>query len=243
MQFISGGEAMEKKILICDSSRSLGKMISRRLMGMGLPSDCCKSSVADMQSFLCAGSYRAVIVFAFRPDEKLLDLVSLAEKSGAAVYAGVFAPSSASMNRFLQAGAFRCFPMPCPIGSLCSMIVQDTGISAGGAVQPESFLEELGFPRNLRGFHYLCRAAKLCMEAPQRIWEEGITALYEDIAAHFGTKAGLVERSLRNLADHAFRNGAMQRLTDGRFSEKPTNTELICAVCDILTKRQKDYGK
>lgn len=233
---------MKKEVLICDSSRSLGKMISRRLMSMGLPSDCCKSTLDDMHSFLCAGSYRTVIVFAFRPDERLLDFITLAGRRGATVFTGIFAPSAAIQKRFLQAGTFRCFSMPCHIGSLCSMVIQNINVSAGKAFNPESFLEELGFPRELKGFHYLCRAAGLCMDAPGRIWE-GMNTLYEDIAAHFGTRASSVERDLRNLACHAFRNGAVMRLTEGRFSQNPTNTELICAVCDMLAKQQEGLEK
>lgn len=233
---------MKKEVLICDSSRSLGKMISRRLMSMGITSDCCKSNIAEMQSCFHAGDYRAVIVFAFRPDDKLLDFIGQAENSGAAVFAGIFTPSEALRKRFLQAGARKCFPMPCLAGELCRIVIQNIGIPASRTVSPESLLEELGFPRELRGFHYLCRAAEICTASPERIWDS-MSGLYEDIAAHFGTKAMLVERDLRNLADHAFRNGSVLRLTGGRLTEKPTNTELVCAVCDMLIKQSQDCVK
>lgn len=229
---------MKKEVLICDSSQALGKIISRRLMSMGLPSDCCKNTIDDMQSCLSAGSYRIAIVFAFRPDEKLLELIGTAKQHGTAVLAGIFAPSAAVFKRFLQAGALRCLPMPFPTGELCRIIVQNIGVSGSSSVQPDIFLEELGFPRRLRGFHYLCRATELCTLSPERIWN-GMTALYEEIAAYFGTKPSLVERSLRNLAEHACVNGSVLRLTGGRYSGKLTNTELVCAVCDMLAKQRK----
>lgn len=226
---------MKGILLICDDSPSLGKLISRRFMNMGIPSECCKSSMTSIRSKVSDGKICGIILFAFRPDEKLLDFIRQLSENGILVFAGLYTTSAPVHNSFRRAGAARCFTMPCPTGSLCRTVIRYTECDGSLISHLELLLEELGFPRRLSGFYYLAKAAEIAINAPERLWG-GMKDIYDEIASEYSTKASLVERAMRNLADHAFKNGASARLTEQRLIEKPTNTELICALCDMFSR-------
>ena len=98
------------------------------------------------------------------------------------------------------------------------------------------FLVSCGFKRNLKGFDYLVYAVEVCVLDPERLTNL-VTGLYPEIASHFCTDWKIIERSMRNLAKQAYENGAFYRMTDGDFRGKPTNYEMICAVCDAFSLR------
>lgn len=102
----------------------------------------------------------------------------------------------------------------------------------------EIFLEEYGFPRNLKGFYFLAKASELCLREPGRLWG-GMGGICEEVARNFTTGPSLAERAIRNLSGHLIQGSAMYRLTEGRFDQRPTNTELICAVCDMFSRTNK----
>lgn len=217
---------MNGHLLICDDSQSLGKLLSRRFMNMGIPSECCKSSISSIKSSLSDGNICGIILFAFRPDNDLLQFISQLSDSGISVFAGLYAASASVHERFRKAGAVRCFTMPYSVSSLCRTVIRYTECDEKLISHLALLLEELGFPRRLSGFYYLAKAAEITINAPERLWG-GMNGIYEEIAQTYSTKASLVERAMRNLADHAFKSGASARLTEHRLAEKPTNTELI----------------
>ena len=114
---------MKGNLLICDDSPSLGKLISRRFMNMGIPSECCKSSMASIRSKVSDGKICGIILFTFRPDEKLPYFIKQLTKNGISVFAGLYTTSAPVHNSFRRAGAARCFIMPCPTGSLCRTVI------------------------------------------------------------------------------------------------------------------------
>ena len=226
---------MNGYLLICDESQSLGRLLARRFMNMGMPSECCKSSIASIKSRLSNGNIYGSILFAFRPDDDLLELIRHISESGISVFAGLYASSASVHERFRRAGAVRCFTMPYPVSSLCRTVIRYTECGKSLISHLELLLEELGFPRRLSGFYYLAKAAEITINAPERLWGN-MNGIYEEIAQTYSTKASPVERAMRNLADHAFKSGASARLTEHRLVEKPTNTELICALCDMFSR-------
>ncbi|MCR4793924.1 MAG: sporulation initiation factor Spo0A C-terminal domain-containing protein [Ruminococcus sp.] len=226
---------MNGHLLICDNSPGLGRLLSRRFMNMGIMAECCKSSLSSIKSRISEGKICGIILFAFRPDEKLLDLIRQLSENGISVFAGLYTSSASVHDCFRRAGAEKCFIMPYPVSSLCCtvMLYADKGKSLLSRL--ELLIEELGFPRRLSGFYYLAKAAEIALDSPERLWGS-MNGIYEEIAQTYSTKASLVERAMRNLADHALKSGASARLTEHRLTEKPTNTELICALCDLFSR-------
>lgn len=226
---------MRSHLLICDSSPALGRIIAQRCINMGIAADCCRPSTQSILQRYDYQSHTAVLIFAFRADEKLLGFIRKASESGVTVFAGLYSPSAALRRSFRNAGAARIFTMPCSAAEICSSMLLRLMPDSSTSERIELFLEETGFPRHLSGFHYLAKAAELCMKAPQRLWG-GMSGIYEETAGAFSTSPSLVERAMRNLGSHILENGALMRLTEGRLDEKPTNTELICAVCDTFSR-------
>ena len=226
---------MQKNLLIFDNSPSIGRIIARRCVSAGLSAECCRPSVQLITGRAPFTGYDGILLFTYRADERLLELVRRESESGRAVFIGLYTPSAAVRSRFRRAGAAKIFIMPCSLPDICVSIFLHLSRGCSPAERIELFLEETGFPGRLSGFHYLAKAAELCMAAPQRLWG-GMGGIYEETAESFSTSPKLVERAMRNLSSHITENGALTRLTEGRLAEKPTNTELICAVCDMFSR-------
>jgi hypothetical protein len=175
------------------------------------------------------------MLFAFFPDKKLSELIKRLQQKGIKVFIGLYNPSPAVYDTFRKTGAARCFTMSCSVNELCRRIMIYIGTGDGLLTQIEIFLKEYGFPRNLQGFYYLAKASELCLRAPERL-RGGMTGIYGEVAGSFGTKPSLVERALRNLSVRLSGTSSVYRLTEGRCDERPTNTELICAVCDTFAR-------
>lgn len=224
------------KLLICDDTAALGRLLAHRLINMGIPSECCRGSLSVMAEKLGSGGYNGIILFAYRPDEKLLGFIGSAHSKGVSVFAGLYTSLTSVRRSFLSAGALYCFRMPFSVSSLCRTVMLRIDAPPELLPQIEVFLEEAGFPRQLGGFCCLAKVCELCINAPERIWG-GMSGIYEETAEAFHTTAAAVERSLRSLGANAAVSGALSRLTDRRFTQKPTNTELICAVCDAFFRQ------
>ncbi|WP_297960557.1 sporulation initiation factor Spo0A C-terminal domain-containing protein [uncultured Ruminococcus sp.] len=226
---------MGKHLLICDSSAPLGRIIAQKTVNMGLSADCCRPAMQNIMRRCAAEDYQGILLFTFCSDSRLLDFVRQAAESGKAVFVGLYSPSAALRADFRRAGAARVFVMPCSVEDICRRIMSCLTLCADTAGSIEMFLEDMGLPRRLSGFRYLAKASELCMNEPERLWG-GMSGIYEETAAEFSTSGSLVERALRNLGSQAAENGSLSRLTEGRLAEKPTNTELICAVLDMFSR-------
>lgn len=226
---------MRKKLIICDNSLSLGRLVMLRAVNLGISADCCRNNPASIQAAISDESCGAALIFAFSADEQLLSIVKQAADKGIPVFTGIFSASSAAHRAFRNAGAAAAFMLPCSVRNICKAILLRIGSSGDLYSQMRIFLEETGFPHRLKGFGYLAAAAAECLKAPEKLWDS-MNSVYSDTAEMFSTNASLVERAMRNLGAHAAQNGSLARLTDGRLAEKPTNTELICAACDMFAR-------
>ena len=226
---------MNEKLLICDDTASLGRFIASRFINMGITSECCRGNLSVIQESLRNGRYKGILLFASRPDDKLLSFISDAKSMGISVFAGLYISLSGVQKSFLEAGAALCFNMPCSVSKLCRTVM--LRLDKPDALLPaiEVFLEENSFPRQLSGFCYLAKACELCMLSPDRLWG-GMGGIYQEVALHFSASSSVVERSLRTLGEKVSLSGALSRMTEHRLSQKPTNTELICAVCDAISR-------
>lgn len=101
-------------------------------------------------------------------------------------------------------------------------------------------LVRLGIRPNLKGYHYLKTAVRLCTKDREEL--DGITKrLYPDIARKHGTTAGKVEHAVRHAIGTAWIKGdaEMQRAVFGYCFEadrRPTNAEFIVQLLEYLEK-------
>ena len=226
---------MKERILVCDTSPSFGKLMIRRFANIGISADFCRGSISSVNRAMAAKKYSCLLVFAFSSDKQLLELVSTAAEKGILVFTGLYTSSASVHMSFRKSGAAATFTMPCSVSIMCKRIIIRIGNTDNILSQIEVFLEETGFPKRLRGFAYLARISTACIAAPERLWG-GMSELYGETAEKLSTEAARVERAVRNLSAHAAENGSVSLLTEGRLAEKPTNTELICAVCDKFSR-------
>ena len=224
------------KLLICDDTASLGRVIARKLMNMGILSDCCNDNLCDIENRLQSGIYNGIVLFAFSSDEKLFSFIASAKSKGISVFAGLYTSLVSIHKAFLGAGAVQCVTMPCSVNALCRIVMLRLDYPTELLPQIELFLEEAGFPRRLSGFCCLAKVCELCIRAPERLWG-GMSGIYAETAQYFSNTSTSVERSLRLLGEAVGKNGTLSRLTDCQITQKPTNTELICAACDAFIRK------
>lgn len=110
-------------------------------------------------------------------------------------------------------------------------------------VQISNLMRQLGIPAHLKGYQYLRRAIIMAMKDPAVM--DGVTKiLYPDIAKCYGTTASCVERAMRKAIAVAWERGNIDFLqyyfgcTKKPQMAKPTNSEFIATVADILYLRQ-----
>ena len=103
-------------------------------------------------------------------------------------------------------------------------------------------LLELGAPDHLSGPEYTVYAILLAAE--NRTYIHSITfGLYPQVAAHFDTTAGRVERAIRHLVEVTWTRGdveVLQRYFGNTVSPekgKPTNGEFIARMANVLRQR------
>lgn len=106
-------------------------------------------------------------------------------------------------------------------------------------------LLELGAPENLLGHPYMVEAILLVVS--DRTYIDNVTfGLYPQVAAHFDTTAGRVERAMRHLLEVTWSRGDMEVLnryfgnTVSAWKAKPTNSEFIARIANIVKRRMKD---
>ncbi len=105
-------------------------------------------------------------------------------------------------------------------------------------------LLDLGAPEHLVGHPYAVYAITLVVE--DRTVLNSITfGLYPQVAAHFGSTAGRVERALRNLIEVTWLRGDLEVLksyfgnTVNRERGRPTNGEFIARIANIVRREQE----
>ena len=110
-------------------------------------------------------------------------------------------------------------------------------------VQISNLMRQLGIPAHLKGYQYLRKAIIMAMKDPAVM--DGVTKiLYPDIAKCYGTTASCVERAMRKAIAVAWERGNIHFLqyyfgcTKKPQMAKPTNSEFIATVADILYLRQ-----
>lgn len=101
-------------------------------------------------------------------------------------------------------------------------------------------LVRLSIKPNLKGYHYLKTAVRICMKDMEEL--NGITKrLYPSIARKHGVTADSVEHAIRHAIVTAWNNGNMdvQRAIFGYCREdgkRPTNTEFIMHMLEYVDK-------
>ncbi len=103
----------------------------------------------------------------------------------------------------------------------------------------------MGIPANVKGYQYIREGILLSMENLEMV--NYITKLlYPRIAKRYQTTPSRVERSIRHAIDIAWQRGNMLRMNNlyGYLidfkSGKPTNSEFIALVADVLRLNTMD---
>ena len=106
-------------------------------------------------------------------------------------------------------------------------------------------LLELGTPDHLAGHPYLVRGILLVLEDRNYI-ANVMSGLYPKLAEQFGSTPSRVERSIRHAIEVAWSRGDLDVLnryfgnTVSADKGKPTNSEFIARVANIVRQRMKD---
>lgn len=233
-------QTLDDRVLVVNSSPLHGQLIARRLEKMNVDCVCCPTSRAARELLVSDNAFTMTIVYHYYCGDNAFELVAEIKNNYPDMYivAADFTAASEEHEKLFILGADRCIVMPFPLARFI-LIVTETMKGNGYhdviTMIPE-FLVSCGFKRNLKGFDYLVYAVEVCVLDPERLTNL-VTGLYPEIASHFCTDWKIIERSMRNLAKKAYENGAFYRMTDGDFRGKPTNYEMICAVCDAFSLR------
>lgn len=225
---------MEKKVLICDSSSSIGDMLSDGLLRRGVLSLRCHNSKDAIRSAFTQSSPQTAILIIYAPDESWYSFVAelKALSPSTHIVTGVFSGLRSVHVRFILSGASRSFGIPFNIKHFFTELLGLISHSGSRISHTESFLRDSGFPSELKGFRYLAAAVDICTDNTALL-SGGITELYRIIAEKFRTDARAVERSVRNLTDITKKSGVLEQFTRDRTAASPSNKELICIACDI----------
>lgn len=236
---------MTKRILVGNSSYSIGKAVSEELNSLGFEVVCRSGGFQAIRSELSRRDFSAVLLFTSGNDESVFELMHeiLRNYQGIKIFIAVYVSNAGTLRRFLEAGASKCIVLPIPVKKICRIVFDQLEYVGGGKIRPEisGFLADAGFPQYFRGFYYLCAAVELCLAEPDRL-SDIIDRVYSQVAERFGVSAEIVERSIRHIAKQACKTRAVNWLTEGQISGKITNYELICAACDSLVSRNHLYG-
>lgn len=108
-------------------------------------------------------------------------------------------------------------------------------------------LRQLGVPAHIKGYQYLRKAIITAIKDPD-VMSAVTKILYPDIAKLYGTSAGSVERAMRKAIEVAWERGDIDCLQHyfgyavNPQMGKPTNSEFIATIADILYLQQDHSG-
>ena len=110
-----------------------------------------------------------------------------------------------------------------------------------------TYIQTIGIPANLKGYHFLREAILLVADNPMR--GSGITKdLYPEVAKKFETTASKVERDIRNAIEIAFKRGNDEiyveyfKGTIKQSKGRPTNSEFISMISDKVRHELKNMA-
>ena len=162
-------------------------------------------------------------------------------------------------------GVYYFMPKPCDIPALLVRIRQvandrrraNVPASTGVAIAPvptepsletqvTSIIHEIGVPAHIKGYQYLREA--ICITVNDMDAINAVTKiLYPAVAKKFSTTPSRVERAIRHAIEVAWDRGDLETLqkffgyTVSNIKGKPTNSEFIAMIADLLTLRRKEH--
>ena len=102
-----------------------------------------------------------------------------------------------------------------------------------------NYLNEIGMPRNLKGFNYSRYAILLCIDEPDYL--NHITQkLYPAVAKEFNTTASRVEKDIRHSIEVVFERDNVEhikkifRTTISRKTGRPISSKFIALLADVV---------
>lgn len=98
-------------------------------------------------------------------------------------------------------------------------------------VEIYSLLYQLGLTANYTGFFHTAYAVYLVSGSPQRL-DRAIKYLYAEVAEHYSTTPGAVERNIRASAARVWKKAPdrLCQLFDGALDRRPSNTVFLAGL-------------
>ena len=127
-----------------------------------------------------------------------------------------------------------------------SSIMIDGKVSESRIRKITVFLNELGIPINLKGFHYI-RESIIIMLDDENEKDIGVTkSLYPKLSKKFKTPASCVERNIRHAIESTWKRGnkkLIERIWGCNIFEnkiRPTNSEFLARVVDYIKLEENE---
>ena len=99
-----------------------------------------------------------------------------------------------------------------------------------------NFLTEIGMPKNIRGFEYLCYSIYLIIKYDKKSFM--ITKeVYPRVAEEYSVKPSNVERCIRTAVKNTFVKGCTNKRMKVIFKKNPTPSEFVAIATDEIKKR------
>lgn len=104
-------------------------------------------------------------------------------------------------------------------------------------------MHEIGIPAHLLGYKYIRRAIYITILFPEVI-DHATRVLYPSVATFFKTTTPRTERVIRNAIDVGWKNTPPEVVNKyfgnsiDKKRGKPTSTEFIATIADVLTNRK-----
>lgn len=106
-------------------------------------------------------------------------------------------------------------------------------------------IHEIGVPAHIKGYQYIREAIQIAVADSEAI--NAVTKiLYPAVAKRFSTTPSRVERAIRHAIEVAWDRGDIETLqkyfgyTVSNIKGKPTNSEFIALIADMIQLRMKD---
>ena len=221
---------MKINVIVCDNTEPICRYIAKKLLKAGINAVCSRCGHDDVYRSIAEVQPTVIILMVYNADDTYDFIAELKEKyPDIHIFTGAYSSIMDVHYKLIEYGADYSFFMPVNSELLIDAIFQTIAKEKKSPFEEviEEYLTEVGFSPKLNGFRYLSAAIEMCFNEPELLSGK-VCEIYSRIAEKFRTEAKLVERSLRTLSEKAHSEGALSLFYD----RKPSNSELICIVCD-----------
>lgn len=248
----------KEKILISSEAVELSASSRQKLMQMGYELVSCQRDGFDV---LDAIRRERPALAIFSAQMRNLDAIGVIEKLQIGGYLPNMLVTSTytdRLNEQIYASVPNCHALLLPVEQdmLLRRIGEIIRMAAGTPDEPgpqekrwglviTDILHEIGVPAHVKGYYYI-RTAIMNSLKDGRMLDAVTKRLYPSVAQQYGTTASRVERAIRHAIELAWDRGDIEVLnhyfgyTIQNTRGKPTNSEFIAMITDLIRLRHSD---